>query len=65
MDQSGDPCFQGTAEMITIRGTKTAHLGGPPDESRVAIEWREDYVLILITGETLQRDDAIAIAEKL
>lgn len=62
---AGDPCFHGTAEMVVIRGTTQAIIGGPADEDRVSINWREGPLWVQVGGPALQRDDAIAIAEKL
>jgi hypothetical protein len=62
---AGDPCFHGTAEMVTIRGGVAATIGAPPDENRVSIGWREGSILTMVSGPALQHDDAIAIAEKL
>jgi hypothetical protein len=62
---ASDPCFHGTAEMVTIKGTTLAMIGSPPEEDRVSIAWREGDLWVQVGGPTLQRDDAIAIAEKL
>ena len=62
---SGNPCYSGHAELVSIKGGKTALIGGPPNETRLTANWREGLVWIQVAGPTLQRDDAIAIAEKL
>jgi hypothetical protein len=62
---NGHPCVRGFSEIVTIKEETTALIGFPPEESHVNISWREDVVSVQVGGPTLQRADAIAIAEKL
>lgn len=64
VERSKDPTVRGKAEIVTIRGGTEALIGYPPDESRVIISWGEGEILVLVTGPTLTRDQALAIAEK-
>ena len=60
-----ESCGRGTAEVVVIKGKTEALIGGPPDEDRVTINWREGPIWMQVSGPALQRDDAVAIAEKL
>ena len=64
-ENSGDPCFSGYGELVSIKGGKTALIGGPPNEARVTANWREGLVWVQVAGPALGREDALSIAEAL
>jgi hypothetical protein len=62
---NNDPNTRGQAEIIMIKDGTESILGYPPDEARVSIAWREGPILIIVNGPTLNRAQAVAIAEQL